>query len=176
MSKIYKFPVDQNETGRKVGGTFFTAFGSLGILLDALDIFHGLPIVFGWIPFITGVLIFGVKRNVTIDMGSGTIQSVKGFYFLVSKEMFLKRDFEEIYIRRMVSERNKGSLSSNDSTSYNIVLNGRGLITVDSFPDRESALHWVHELAEALQLKCGQERNADGTIDKNIPVPTKPEA
>lgn len=174
MVIIYKFPVDQNETGRKVGGTFFTAFGSLGILLHAFGVLHGLPLVFGWIPFFTGVLIFGVKRNVIIDVGSGTIQSVKGFYFLVSTEMFLKRDFEEIYIRRRVSERNKGSLSSRDSTSYNIVLNGRGLITVDSFPDRESALHWVHELAEALQLKYGQERNDNGTIDKNIPLPIKP--
>lgn len=176
MSKIYKFPIDKNETGRMVGGTLFTAFGSIGILLDAFEIFQGLPIVFGWLPFMVGILIFGVKRNVTIDMASGTIKSVKGFYFLVSTEMFLKRDFEEIYIRRMVTERNKESLTSRDAISYNIVLNGRGLITVDSFPDRESALHWVHVLAEALQLKYGQERSGDGTIDESIPLPTKPGA
>ncbi|MEQ8423984.1 MAG: hypothetical protein RIA63_04690 [Cyclobacteriaceae bacterium] len=176
MSKTYKFPVDRNETGRMVGGTFLTAFGSIGILLDAFEIFQALPIVFGWIPFITGILIFGVKRDVTIDMASGTIKSVKGFYFLVQTEMFLKRDFEEIYIRRMVTKANTENINSRDSTSYNIILNGRGLITVDSFPDRESALHWVHELAEALQLKYGQERCEDGSIDTNIPVPSRPES
>ncbi|MFZ1806939.1 MAG: hypothetical protein WAU36_06955 [Cyclobacteriaceae bacterium] len=173
MHKTYKFPVDRNETGRKVGGSFFTAIGSVLILVH-LFIFQGFPIYFAWLTFIVGVLIFGVKREVTINMATGTIKSVRGFYFLVSTEMFLKRDFEEIYIRRMVSKGNRESLNSRDSTSYNVILNGRGLITVDSFPDRESALHWVHELAEALQLNYGQERNADGTIDKNIPVPTKP--
>ncbi|MEQ8474675.1 hypothetical protein [Fulvivirga sp.] len=176
MSKIYKFPIDNNETGRNVGGTFFTAFGSVLILIHVFGIFQGFPVYFGWLPFLVGLLIFGVKRDVTIDMTTGTIKTVKGFYFLVSTNMYQNRDFEEIYIRRMVSKSNSDSISSRDSTSYHIILNGRELITVDSFPDRESAMFWVHELADALQLKYGQERNDNGSIDENIPVPTKPGA
>ncbi|MEQ8303033.1 MAG: hypothetical protein RIB47_06550 [Cyclobacteriaceae bacterium] len=168
MGKVYKFPVNQDKTASNIGAAFFVALGAVLVLIHVLGIAQGFPIYFGVLPLTVGILMFGVKRDVTIDTATGTVKSIKGFYFLTSTEMFIKRDFEEIYIRRSYGEKGTGSLSSNRTTFYNLILNGRGLITVESFIDRAVALHWQKILAEALQLKFGEERSEDGTVDKSV--------
>ncbi len=167
---VYKFPIDQDKRASNLVAALFVAVGAIVMLLYVLEIAQGVPIFFGVLPLVVGILMFGAKRDVTIDTATGTVKSVKGFYFLTSTEMFIKRDFEEIYIRRSSSGKNSESLNSRPMILYNIILNGRGLITVDSFANRALAYQWQKVLAEALQLKFGEERSEDGTVDKSVPL------
>lgn len=162
----YKFPIHLDRSARLVPGIFFTSVGIFLLALNLSGVLSDMPIHFGGFISIVGVLIFGVKRDITIDLKSGTITSNKGFFFLANKSMYHKREFEEVYLRRIRTKRISDSASGRDSVSYNLVLDGRNLVTVDVFSDKKEAEQWQQKLAEALQLKVGEERAEIGVLGR----------
>ena len=138
MSKVYKFPLQGDSTARWVVSIFFALIGACLLLYGIFEegvLYFGVPI------FIVGILMIGVKRNIIMDTGTGTITSVRGFFFFTNTEIYYKRDFEEVCIQ--FTRVNGTSDSVKDKNYlYNLVLNGRSRIIVDGFGEREGAHYW----------------------------------
>ncbi len=156
-SNILVYPTQGRIQRQKTGGILFIALGLILITFgltfgETFLYFFGIPLS------LIGLFINGYRKTTKIDLGTLTVQSIRGLYFFIRKNEYQCNSFDKIVIRKskfLSSRFSNISSSRYKSTvkiSYKLYLSGDNEIEIDSSNEIELTKKWGKQISNKLNL------------------------